>query len=97
MTLLELFETIMKVEVRLTSSFKKKMLSPSRRAMATQAFKLVIQGNKEHLEEFGDSVGVVMGFTRYPGQQGPEVDVCWKPDGLRYAYPMRALEIVRKK
>jgi hypothetical protein len=51
-----------------------------------------------HVLEFGDSIGVVQGPTDYnnvpadnpaydPAKIGPEVDVLWLPDMLRYAYP----------
>ena len=58
----------------------------------------------DHIEEFGSSVGVVIGLTDYnnakPGDPtyeyrkiGPEVDVRWAPH-LRYAYHPDDLDIV---
>lgn len=60
----------------------------------------------DHVEEFGESVGVVRGPTDYnnckPGEKGydtakigPEVDIYWEPDNLRYAYLPSDLEIVK--
>lgn len=47
-----------------------------------------------HVEEFGESLGIVIGLTDYNNEGevrderkvGPEVDVRWLPDYLRYAY-----------
>jgi hypothetical protein len=58
-----------------------------------------------HVDEFGESVGVVQGLTDYnnckPGDPeydldkvGPEWDVRWEPDNLRYAYATGDLERV---
>lgn len=58
-----------------------------------------------HVEEFGDSVGVVRGPTDYnnckpgekgydPAKVGPEVDVYW-PENLRYAYLPSDLELAK--
>ena len=60
-----------------------------------------------HVKEFGGSIGVVHGLTDYnnckPGEEGydrnkvgPEVDVYWEPDNLRYAYSPSDLEIVKQ-
>jgi len=56
----------------------------------------------EHVEEFGECVGVVSGPTDYnnvpsghvdydPNKVGPELDVRWEPSGLRYAYAATSL------
>lgn len=45
----------------------------------------------QHVEEFGDCVGVVEGPT-HPGC--PEVDVRWKPSNLCYGYLPSKLEVV---
>ena len=54
-----------------------------------------------HIEEFGDSVGIVDGLTDYnnmgerdPGKIGPEVDIRWQPNNLRYAYDPKHLKAV---
>lgn len=45
--------------------------------------------NREHIEEFGDSTGVVLGQSE---GDWPEVDVRWQPSGLKYSYdPKRDL------
>jgi hypothetical protein len=52
-------------------------------------------GSAEHVEEFGDCSGVVLGPTDYgQGRRGPELDVRWQPSGLRYAYAPEHLEVV---
>ena len=43
-------------------------------------------GCGDHVHEFGDRVGIVSGPVNYGTQLGPEVDVVWQPDNLRYAY-----------
>jgi hypothetical protein len=43
-------------------------------------------GCGDHVDEFGDCVGIVEGPVDFGTQQGPEVDVRWQPSGLRYAY-----------
>jgi len=57
--------------------------------------KLRSNGSKEHVDEFGDSIGVVQGFAIGPnGEIWPEVDVRWLPDNLRYAYPPEDLIVI---
>ena len=62
----------------------------------SERFKEALRANdsREHVEEFGDCVGVVQGPTDYGSQQGPEVDVRWQPSNLRYAYHPDNLERV---
>lgn len=56
---------------------------------------LVANGCAEHVEEFGDCVGVVEGPTDYGTSRGPEVDVRWQPSNLRYAYhPEELVEVL---
>lgn len=58
--------------------------------------------SSEHIAEFEDSVGIVQGFADYNNQGevrdeskvGPEVDVRWQPDNLRYAYDPKYLVVV---
>lgn len=45
----------------------------------------------EHVAEFGQSFGVVIGHAE---GDWPEVDVRWEPSGLRYAYLPGDLEAV---
>lgn len=47
---------------------------------------LIANGCEEHVKEFGDCEGVVIGPT-FPGNiQFPDVDVRWFPSMLRYSY-----------
>ena len=61
--------------------------------------------SSEHVDEFGECVGIVIGLVDYnnvskrhrdydPTKIGPEVDVRWSPSDLRYAYHPHSLEIV---
>ena len=54
----------------------------------TEEYKRALQKNdcKEHVDEFGDCVGIVDGPIDYGTQKGPELDVRWQPTNLRYAY-----------
>ena len=51
-------------------------------------------GSHEHVEEFGECIGIVKGLIDYGTQQGPEVEVYWQPSNLHYAYHPKYLEIV---
>ena len=55
---------------------------------------LISNDCKAHVDEFGDFEGIVQGFVDYGTSTGPEVDVCWKPDMLRYGYKPEQLEVV---
>lgn len=48
----------------------------------------------DHVDEFGDCIGIVEGLVDYGKQKGPEVDVRWHPSKLRYAYHPLDLEEV---
>ena len=49
--------------------------------------KLIANGSRAHLEEFGEAIGVVDGPVAWSSETiGPELDVRWLPDRLRYAY-----------
>jgi hypothetical protein len=50
-------------------------------------------GCQDHVNEFGDKIGVVRGPVNYGTQLGPEVDVIW-PGNLRYAYKPEDLDVV---
>jgi hypothetical protein len=54
---------------------------------------LLNNGSQEHLKEFGDCIGVVVGLV-FPNGEGPELDVRWQPSNLRYGYSPELLEIV---
>ena len=47
----------------------------------------------EHVEEFGNCEGIVIGYT----DEGHDdyLDVRWKPSNLRYGYPVDGLEKVK--
>lgn len=47
----------------------------------------------EHVREFGNCIGVVLGPTDYKSCLGPEVDVRWLSSNLRYAYHPDDLEV----
>jgi hypothetical protein len=51
-------------------------------------------GSTDHVIEFGKCTGIVGGPTNFGGQLGPEVDVRWQPDNLRYAYHPDDLVVV---
>jgi hypothetical protein len=52
----------------------------------------IANGSHEHVEEFGDCVGVVIGPVDYgDGAIYPEVDVRWQPSNLKYAYDAKYL------
>lgn len=64
-----------------------------------------VKCSTDHVEEFGECVGVVDGPVDYnscePGHPdydeskvGPEVDVRWKPSNLRYGYHADDLEVI---
>ena len=57
---------------------------------------LVANGGAEHVEEFGECVGVVEGLVNYGTEQGPDVDVRWQPSNLRYGYHPEELVEVRE-
>ena len=59
---------------------------------------------KEHVDEFGDCIGIVEGFVNYnndgendPEKIGPELNVRWQPSNLRYGYDVENLEKTYEK
>ena len=83
------------------------MLKIGDRVKMTKEFKqkLIVNDSKDHVDEFGDCVGVVIGQTDYNNVSsnhrdydvnkiGPEFDVRWSPTNLRYGYHPDNLEIV---
>lgn len=76
----------------------------------SEALKAVLSMNDslEHVQEFGECIGIVEGPTDFnpchPGEDGydlnklgPEVDVRWLPSNLRYAYHPKYLVQVFSK
>lgn len=58
---------------------------------------------KEHVDEFGDCLGVVEDLVDYnndgendPDKIGPEYNIRWYPNGLRYGYTSDKLEVQTK-
>lgn len=41
---------------------------------------------EDHVQEFGDCVGTVIGLTDFGDRVGPELDIEWDPSGVRYSY-----------
>jgi hypothetical protein len=79
-----------------------------KRVRMTKAYKRML-GRNAHVREFGTSIGVCIGWTKYfnkmvvgdgegetPVSVGPEVDVRWQPSNLRYGYAPEWLELVDK-
>jgi len=51
-------------------------------------------GSGDHVAEFGERLGIVAGPVDFGGQLGPEVDVRWLPEELRYGYaPERLVRV----
>jgi hypothetical protein len=73
-------------------------MSPGTRVKMSKALKAKLRASKstQHLSEFGQCEGVVLGLTDYKTCLGPEVDVRWFPSGLRYAYHPDDLEAVHE-
>ena len=72
-------------------------MKPGDKVRLTEAVKyhLITTGSHEHVEEFGNCIGVVIELTDWGYQKGPEWDVRWHPSGLRYAYAAEDLELVQ--
>lgn len=57
-----------------------------------------------HIDEFGESIGIVEGLVDYnndgepydPTKIGPELNVRWEPDNLRYGYHPKHLVVVEE-
>ena len=72
-------------------------MKPGVRVRMSEACKagMIANGSHEHIEEFGDSVGVLVGPVDFGnGQLGPEWDVRWEPTNLRYGYAADDLDEV---
>ncbi len=67
-------------KVKMKNSFKQKLLK---------------NGSEDHILEFGDCTGIVIGLT-HPELPGvDDVAVRWQPSGLRYNYSPSDLKIVK--
>lgn len=83
--------------VRMSEALKKQMRTPIKFRYGTGSY-----SSKEHVREFGNCVGIVLGFTDYINEGdeldirkiGPEVEVRWLPSKLCYAYDSKDLEVV---
>ncbi len=73
-------------KVRMSTAFKRVM---------NEARGELYQGNRAHVKEFGNCTGICTGKTTYHGKTFEEVDVRWKPSGLRYSYFPKDLERVK--
>lgn len=73
-------------------------MTPGTRVRMSESLKsgLIANGCAEHVAEFGDCVGVVIGPFD-DGLAGPDVDVRWEPSGLRYGYQIELLEAETQK
>lgn len=81
-------------------------VKPGSRVMMSTLLKAALsETSPDHVEEFGQCVGVVVGPTDYnnvpptdasydPSKVGPEVDVRWQPSNLRYAYDPDMLVVI---
>lgn len=71
-------------------------MEPGTKVRMNQKLKdaLIQNGCKEHVDEFGECIGVVIGLTNYITQLGPEVEVYWQPSNLHYAYHPKYLEVI---
>lgn len=66
---------------------------------------LIENGCKEHIDEFGDCIGIVCDLVNYNNDNendinkiGPEFNVRWQPSNLRYGYlPENLIKIKNKK
>ena len=56
--------------------------------------RLLLNDCDDHVDEFGDCIGIVEGPTDYGTSKGPELDVRWQPSNLRYAYDPKYLKVV---
>ena len=65
----------------------------------SQALKEALRRNDsgEHVNEFGDCIGIVQGSVDWGDEVGPEVDVRWQPSDLRYCYhPNELVAVVER-
>lgn len=62
-------------------------------------WQLLANNCHEHVAEFGDSIGVIREYVKWPnsGSVGPEVEVYWDDDILHYAYHPSQLVKINKR
>lgn len=66
---------------------------------------LMKNGSEEHVDEFGDCIGIVIGYIDYnnDGENDPdkiyydEFDVRWMPSNLKYGYAAKYLVKVKNE
>ena len=67
----------------------------------SESLKAGLIGNscKEHLDEFGECIGIVGGkmFPKLTWQEDDAIDVYWQPSNLHYLYSDDDLEYVEKE
>lgn len=70
-------------------------MKPGTKVKMGSHFKQALMANNcyEHIQEFGNCVGIVDGLADYGDEKGPEVDVRWQPSNLRYSYHPDELEV----
>lgn len=74
-------------------------MRPGTKVKMSEAFKKALIDNdcNEHVEEFGNCIGVVVGLADYGnGILGPDIDIYWQPSNLEYRYEPKSLVIVKK-
>lgn len=66
------------------------LIKPGTKVKMREDFKrLMSKNSKEHIEEFGNCIGIVIG-NMYPDTD-EYVDVRWQPSNLRYGYSINEL------
>ena len=86
--------------VRMTESYKTAMRGTCKHR--TDEVETCFKCSSDHIDEFGDSIGVIEGLLDYnnkgethdPSKVGPEFNVRWLPNNLRYGYHPDDLELV---
>ncbi len=56
--------------------------------------RFIANGCRAHVDEFGECIGLVEGPVDFDTCQGPEVNVRWRPSGLRYGYHPEDLDVI---
>lgn len=71
-------------------------MKPGTKVKMSEDLKIRLRLNDcdDHVDEFGDCVGLVEGPTDYGTSKGPELDVRWQPSNLRYAYDPKHLRTI---
>lgn len=71
-------------------------MKPGTKVRMSEGLKALLRasGSHEHVEEFGDCTGIVIGPMFPDVPEAPEVDVRWQPSNLRYGYdPKNLVEV----